>query len=126
VERHPATDPRKEEVAFDTGKLMMEILKKGLLPRQIITRKSLHNAIAGVMATGGSTNAVLHLLAIAKEAGVKLAIDEFDKISRKTPLLADMRPGATTRRPRCTTPAAWAWSPSGCWRPSSSTAARRR
>jgi len=87
-----ATDPRKEEVAFDTGKLMMEILKKGLLPRQIITRKSLHNAIAGVMATGGSTNAVLHLLAIAKEAGVKLAIDEFDKISRKTPLLADMRP----------------------------------
>jgi dihydroxy-acid dehydratase len=88
----PATDPRKEEVAFDTGKLMMEILNKGLLPRQIITRKSLHNAIAGVMATGGSTNAVLHLLAIAKEAGVKLAIDEFDKISRKTPLLADMRP----------------------------------
>jgi dihydroxy-acid dehydratase len=88
----PATDPRKEEVAFDTGKLMMDILKKGLLPRQIITRKSLHNAIAGVMATGGSTNAVLHLLAIAKEAGVKLAIEEFDKISRKTPLLADMRP----------------------------------
>jgi dihydroxy-acid dehydratase len=63
-----------------------------LLPRQIITRKSLHNAIAGVMATGGSTNAVLHLLAVAKEAGVKLDIDEFDKISRKTPLLADMRP----------------------------------
>src|SRR5438445_427571 len=87
-----AVDPRKEEVAFETGKLVMEILKKGLLPRHIITRKALHNAIAGVMATGGSTNAVLHLLAIAKEAGVKLAIDEFDKISRKTPLLADMRP----------------------------------
>jgi dihydroxy-acid dehydratase len=87
-----ATDPRKEEVAFETGKLVMDILKKGLLPRQIITRKSLHNAIAGVMATGGSTNAVLHLLAIAKEAGVKLEIDEFDKVSRKTPLLADMRP----------------------------------
>jgi dihydroxy-acid dehydratase len=87
-----ATDPRKEEVAFETGKLVMDILKKGLLPRQIITRKSLHNAIAGVMATGGSTNAVLHLLAVAKEAGVKLGIDEFDKISRKTPLLADMRP----------------------------------
>jgi dihydroxy-acid dehydratase len=87
-----ATDPRKEEVAFETGKLAMEVLKKGLLPRQIITRKSLHNAIAGVMATGGSTNAVLHLLAVAKEAGVKLGIDEFDKISRKTPLLADMRP----------------------------------
>ncbi|HEY7541001.1 MAG TPA: dihydroxy-acid dehydratase [Methylomirabilota bacterium] len=87
-----ATDPRKEEVAFETGKLVMDILRKGLLPRQIITRKSLHNAIAGVMATGGSTNAVLHLLAVAKEAGVKLGIDEFDKISRKTPLLADMRP----------------------------------
>jgi dihydroxy-acid dehydratase len=87
-----ATDPRKEEVAFETGKLAMDVLKKGLLPRQIITRKSLHNAIAGVMATGGSTNAVLHLLAVAKEAGVKLGIDEFDKISRKTPLLADMRP----------------------------------
>ena len=87
-----ATDPRKEDVAFETGKLVMDILKKGLLPRQIITRKSLHNSIAGVMATGGSTNAVLHLLAIAKEAGVKLSIDEFDKVSRKTPLLADMRP----------------------------------
>jgi dihydroxy-acid dehydratase len=87
-----ATDPRKEEVAFETGKLAMEILKKGLLPRQLITRKSLHNSIAGVMATGGSTNAVLHLLAVAKEAGVKLDIDEFDKVSRKTPLLADMRP----------------------------------
>jgi dihydroxy-acid dehydratase len=87
-----ATDPRKEEVAFETGKLVMDVLRKGLLPRQIITRKALHNAIAGVMATGGSTNAVLHLLAVAKEAGVKLAIDEFDKISRKTPLLADMRP----------------------------------
>src|SRR5437867_5803152 len=87
-----ATDPRKEEVAFETGKLVMDLLRKGVRPRQIITRKSLHNAIAGVMATGGSTNAVLHLLAVAKEAGVKLAIDEFDKISRKTPLLADMRP----------------------------------
>jgi dihydroxy-acid dehydratase len=87
-----ATDPRKEEVAFETGKLVMDLLRKGVLPRQIITRKSLHNAIAGVMATGGSTNAVLHLLAVAKEAGVKLGINEFDKISRKTPLLADMRP----------------------------------
>jgi dihydroxy-acid dehydratase len=88
----PAVDPAKEEVAFETGKLAMEVLRKGLLPRQIITRKSLHNAIAGVMATGGSTNAVLHLLAVAREAGVKLTIDEFDRISRKTPLLADMKP----------------------------------
>jgi len=88
----PAVDPRKAEVAFETGRLVMDLLRKGVLPRQIITRKSLHNAIAGVMATGGSTNAVLHLLAVAKEAGVKLDIDEFDRISRKTPLLADMKP----------------------------------
>jgi dihydroxy-acid dehydratase len=95
----PAVDPRKEEVAFETGRLVMDLLKKGVLPRQIITKKALHNSIAGVMATGGSTNAVLHLLAIAKEAGVKLAIDEFDKISRKTPLLADMRPWGTYTAP---------------------------
>ena len=88
----PAIDPRKPDVAVETGRLVMDLLRKGLLPRQIITRRSLHNAIAGVMATGGSTNAVLHLLAVAKEAGVKLDIDEFDRISRKTPLLADMKP----------------------------------
>src|SRR5262249_51330443 len=80
------------EIAYATGKLVMDILRKGLLPRRIITRKSLQNAIAGVMATGGSTNAVLHLLAVAREAGVKLDIDEFDRISRRTPLLADMKP----------------------------------
>src|SRR5712692_3493999 len=95
----PATDPRKEEVAFETGRLVMDLLTKGVLPRQIITKKALHNSIAGVMATGGSANAVLHLLAIAKEASVKLAIDEFDKISRKTPLLADMRPWGTYTAP---------------------------
>ena len=88
----PAVDPRKPEVAFETGRLVMKLLREGMLPRRIITKKSLHNAIAGVMATGGSTNAVLHLLAVAKEAGVKLDIDEFDRISRKTPLLADMKP----------------------------------
>ncbi|MBI4636905.1 MAG: dihydroxy-acid dehydratase, partial [Candidatus Rokubacteria bacterium] len=88
----PAVDPRKGEVAFETGRLAMDLLRKGMLPRRIITRKALHNAVAGVMATGGSTNAVLHLLAVAKEAGVKLTIDEFDRISRKTPLLADMKP----------------------------------
>ncbi|MGH7325098.1 MAG: dihydroxy-acid dehydratase [Candidatus Rokuibacteriota bacterium] len=93
----PAVDPHKEEVAFQTGRLVMDLLSKGLLPRHIITRKALHNAIAGVMATGGSTNAVLHLLAVAREAQVKLTIDEFDEISRKTPLLADMKPwGAYT------------------------------
>jgi dihydroxy-acid dehydratase len=93
----PAPDSHKEEVAFQTGRLAMDLLRKGITPRQIITKNSLHNAIAGVMATGGSTNAVLHLLAVAREAGVKLTIDEFDRISRKTPLLADMKPwGAYT------------------------------
>jgi dihydroxy-acid dehydratase len=88
----PATHPDKEEIAFQTGKLAMDVLRKGLRPRQIITKKALLNSIAGVMATGGSTNAVLHLIAVAKEAGVKLTMDEFDKISRKTPLIADMKP----------------------------------
>jgi dihydroxy-acid dehydratase len=88
----PAPDPQKEEIAYQTGRLAMDVLRKGLRPRDIITKKSLANAIAGVMATGGSTNAVLHLLAVAKEAGVKLTIDEFDQISRKTPLLADLKP----------------------------------
>ena len=88
----PAVDPHKEEVAYQTGRMAMDVLRKGLRPRDIITKKALANAIAGVMATGGSTNAVLHLLAVAKEAGVKLTIDEFDQISRKTPLLADLKP----------------------------------
>lgn len=93
----PAVDSRKEDVAFETGKLAMEVLRQGLRPRDIITRGALHNAIAGVMATGGSTNAVLHLLAVAKEAGMRLSIDEFDRISRRTPLLADLKPwGAYT------------------------------
>jgi dihydroxy-acid dehydratase len=85
-------DPRKEEIAFETGKLVMDVLRKGVRPRQIITRRALQNAIAGVMATGGSTNAVLHLLAVAKEAGVKLTLEEFDAVSRRTPLLADLKP----------------------------------
>jgi dihydroxy-acid dehydratase len=88
----PAEDPRKEEVAFDCGKLVMELLKSEVTPRQILTRKALLNAIAGVMATGGSTNAVLHLLAVAREAGVRLTIDDFDRVSRKTPVLADLKP----------------------------------
>jgi dihydroxy-acid dehydratase len=88
----PAVDPLKDEVAFECGRLVMDLLKKGVTPRQIITRKGLENAIAGVMATGGSTNAVLHLLAVAKTAGVRLSIDDFDRVSRKTPLLADLKP----------------------------------
>jgi dihydroxy-acid dehydratase len=95
----PAVDPRKEEVAFQTGRLVMDLLSKGLRPRDIITKKSLQNAIAGVMATGGSTNAVLHLMAVAREAGLKLTMDEFDRISRKTPLLADLKPWGTYTAP---------------------------
>jgi dihydroxy-acid dehydratase len=95
----PATDAHKAEVAFQTGRLVMDLLNTGVRPRQIITKKALLNAIAGVMATGGSTNAVLHLMAVAKEAGVKLTMDEFDRISRKTPLLADMKPWGTYTAP---------------------------
>ncbi|MBM3213995.1 dihydroxy-acid dehydratase [Candidatus Poribacteria bacterium] len=89
----PAMDPLKDEVAFQVGKLVMEVLRKRLLPRDIITREALENAIASVAMTGGSTNAVLHHLAIARETGVPLHIDDFDRISAKTPLLADLKPG---------------------------------
>lgn len=89
----PAMDGRKDDVAFECGKMVMELVKQNLRPRQIITRKSLENAIAAVATTGGSTNAVLHLLAIARESGIKLSIDDFDKINRKVPLLADLKPG---------------------------------
>ncbi len=88
----PAVDLKKDEVAFETGRLAMELLRKGVTPRRIVTRKALLNAIAGVMATGGSTNAVLHLLAVAREASVKLELDDFDKVARKTPVLADLKP----------------------------------
>ncbi|MBI2884320.1 MAG: dihydroxy-acid dehydratase [Candidatus Methylomirabilis oxyfera] len=88
----PATDARKEEVAFESGKLVMELLRQGITPKQILTRNAFRNAIAGVMATGGSTNAVLHLIAVAKVVGVKLSLDDFDRISKKTPLLADLKP----------------------------------
>jgi len=88
----PAVDPSKEETAFECGRLVMDLLRQGVTPRQIITRKAMENAVAGVMATGGSTNAVLHLLAVAREAGVRLSLGDFDRISRKTPLLADLKP----------------------------------
>ncbi|MBV9080754.1 MAG: dihydroxy-acid dehydratase, partial [Elusimicrobia bacterium] len=89
----PALDPKKDDVAFRAGQLVMELLKKNLTPRRIMTRDAFENAIASVVASGGSTNAVLHLLAIAHEMGVKLVIDDFDRISRSTPLLADLKPG---------------------------------
>ena len=89
----PAMDSHKDDVAFECGQMVMALLKRGLRPKQIITRKSLENAIAAVATTGGSTNAVLHLLAVAREAGVRLSIEDFDAINRKVPLLADLKPG---------------------------------
>ncbi len=88
----PAMDPAKDETAFEAGRLVMALLRRRLRPSRIVTRHAIENAIAAVAATGGSTNSVLHLLAIAREAGVALAIDDFDRISRKTPLLADLKP----------------------------------
>jgi dihydroxy-acid dehydratase len=89
----PAMDGQKDNVAFQCGQMVMDLLKRDLRPKHIITRKSIENAIAAVATTGGSTNAVLHLLAVAREAGVRLSIDDFDKINRKVPLLADLKPG---------------------------------
>ena len=89
----PATVGEKDEAAFNAGKLVVDILRRDLRPSQIITRRSIENAITSVAATGGSTNAVLHLLAIAREAGVELTIDDFDRISERTPLIADLKPG---------------------------------
>jgi dihydroxy-acid dehydratase len=88
----PAMDPQKDQISFDCGKVVMNVLQKGLKPRDILTRDAFENAIASVAATGGSTNAVLHLLAIAREAGVALEIDDFQTISERTPLLTDLKP----------------------------------
>jgi dihydroxy-acid dehydratase len=89
----PAVDSGKEAVAEKAGALVMDVLKRGLRPSRIVTRESLENAIASVAATGGSTNAVLHLMAIAREAGVKLTLEDFDRVSARVPLLADLKPG---------------------------------
>jgi dihydroxy-acid dehydratase len=89
----PATDPAKAEVGRQAGRLVMDLVKSQLMPSAIITRASLENAIAAVLTTGGSTNAVLHLLAIARESGLPLAMEDFDTLSRKVPTLADLKPG---------------------------------
>jgi dihydroxy-acid dehydratase len=89
----PAVSPDKSTVAERTGALVMDILKRDLRPRDIITRQSLENAIAAIAASGGSTNGVLHLLAIAREMGIELHIDDFDRISERTPLICDLKPG---------------------------------
>jgi dihydroxy-acid dehydratase len=88
-----ATDPLKEKTAFEAGKFIVDLLWRGVKPKDILTRQAFENAIMGVAATGGSTNAVLHLLAMAREAGVPLTIDDFDAISSRTPLIADLKPG---------------------------------
>jgi dihydroxy-acid dehydratase len=88
----PAMDPQKDQVSFACGKVVLNLLKNGITPRSILTRDAFENAIAAVAASGGSTNAVLHLLAIAREAEVELEIDDFQTVSERTPLLADLKP----------------------------------
>jgi dihydroxy-acid dehydratase len=89
----PAEHATKADAAFAAGELVVDVLRRGLLPSQIITREALENAIAAVATSGGSTNGVLHLLAVAREMGVELTIDDFDAISQRTPLLCDLKPG---------------------------------
>src|SRR6476659_196050 len=89
----PAQDATKSAVAYAAGELVMDVLKRGLKPSDIITRESLENAIAAVASSGGSTNGVLHLLAVAREAGVPLDIDDFGRIAESTPSLCDLSPG---------------------------------
>jgi len=89
----PATNEGKAHAGELAGRLTLDLVKKNLLPSKIITKSAIENAIAGVAATGGSTNAVLHLLAIAREAGLTLSINDFDRISSQTPILADLKPG---------------------------------
>jgi dihydroxy-acid dehydratase len=89
----PANHPGKAQAALRAGQLAMQLVESDTRPSQVITRASLENAIAAIDGTGGSTNGVLHLLAIAREAGIELDIDDFDTISAKTPLVADIKPG---------------------------------
>ncbi len=89
----PAEDASKDDVAEQIGELVMRVLSEDLRPSRIVTRESIENAIACACASGGSTNVVLHLLAVAREAGIELEIDDFEQISRRTPLLADLKPG---------------------------------
>src|SRR6202167_949940 len=89
----PAMDVQKDQVAFDCGKVVLTLLRNGIRPREILPRDAFENAIASVAATGGSTNAVLHLLAMARDAQVDLKIEDFQTISHRTPLLVDLKPG---------------------------------
>jgi dihydroxy-acid dehydratase len=89
----PAQDATKAQVAYEAGRLVVDVLRRGVRPSDIVTREALENAVAAVACSGGSTNGVLHLLAVAREMGVELTIDDFDRISTRTPLLCDLKPG---------------------------------
>jgi dihydroxy-acid dehydratase len=91
----PAEDPRREKIVYESGKAVMNLLETGIRPKDILTYEAFENAIVVANAIGGSTNAILHLLALSREIGVKLTLDDFEKIRRKTPHIADMRPGGT-------------------------------
>jgi dihydroxy-acid dehydratase len=88
----PATNAAKGNAGYRAGEMVMDLLRRDITPSKIITKSAIENAIAGVAATGGSTNSVLHLLAIASEANIPLSIDDFDRISSRTPILADLKP----------------------------------
>lgn len=88
----PALSKRKKEAAYECGRLVMELVRRDVRPSHIVTREALENAAASVVATGGSTNGVLHLLAIAGELGIPFTLDDFDRVAERTPVLADMKP----------------------------------
>ncbi len=88
----PAIDPAKHQAAYDAGRIAMQLVRDDVRPSQILTRDALENAIASVAATGGSTNGVLHLLAIASELGIPLELEDFDRIAERTPIVADIKP----------------------------------
>jgi dihydroxy-acid dehydratase len=95
----PALDPLKADAARECGRTAVRLVNEGVTPRSLVTRRSFENAITGVLATGGSTNAVLHLLATASDFAIPLSIDDFDRLSRRTPVLADLRPWGTYTAP---------------------------
>src|SRR6266480_2042362 len=89
----PAVSPERNDLARKAGQVVMNLLKDGPLPRELVTKKSLENACAAVAATGGSTNAALHIPAIAHEAGIRFSLDDFARVAKRTPLIADLKPG---------------------------------
>ena len=121
----PATHERKADAAIAAGRLVMDVVRRDLRPSQLITRSALENAAACVAATGGSTNGVLHLIAIARELGIEFTLDDFERVAARTPIVASLKPGGASSRPTCTTPAASASSRASCRSATSSTPARR-